>query len=426
MKQGWQFLTDADKNALFEGVMRSEGPCAGPFHIELDPIDACNARCYFCNAADLLKGSKLAWERVEPLLDQAKSRGLRSIRLAGGGEPTIYPNVTDILDWLERNDVRLDNLTTNGLRLSGDLAEAFARVPPAYLNISLNYATATSYERGMRVPASKFDQAVQNVTEFVKLMRARGKGHECEVHVHFMLSRSTLDDLPEMFKLCERMGVHALSIRGVHGEPDEARLTADERARFIREVTPLAREYSQRFWIMFALRLEGLEEETSRLTDELYSAHQTSAEAAEQEDFQYCLMPWYSLAVLGVGKVYPCCILLSDPNVEPLGDLSTQTLDEVWNGPAFQRYRNEIRRSMILGGPTPMHGSLCKHTDGLCWTSGGCSLATSLPDPGSAARLGTLISSTRTSLSGRLERMQFQLLRRGIDLARKLPIGNGK
>jgi hypothetical protein len=131
-------------------------------------------------------------------------------------------------------------------------------------------------------------------------------------------------------------------------------------------------------------------------------------------------MPWYSLSVLGSGKVYPCCILLSNESLDPLGDLSKQSLAEVWNGTAFNRYREEIRRSMILAGPVPMSGRLCHHTTEMCWKAASCHLAAKLADPEEFRGLGARILRERASLGGRLTRVRHGLIRRGIDAARSI------
>jgi radical SAM protein with 4Fe4S-binding SPASM domain len=50
-----------------------------------------------------------------------------------------------------------------------------------------------------------------------------------------------------------------------------------------------------------------------------------------------CKMLWTEVTVLWDGAVVPCVNVYERENV--LGDLSCQTLEEVWNGPAMQRFR---------------------------------------------------------------------------------------
>lgn len=57
-----------------------------------------------------------------------------------------------------------------------------------------------------------------------------------------------------------------------------------------------------------------------------------------------CEIPWSSLLVISGGHCYNCCY--QDPTL-PLGNLTTQTCDEVWNGPVAQAIREAWLRGEI-------------------------------------------------------------------------------
>ena len=62
------------------------GRCVGgPYHVELNSIDVCNADCFFCNSVEFRKGDILKWDRLSGIVDDLVAGGLRSFRLAGGG-----------------------------------------------------------------------------------------------------------------------------------------------------------------------------------------------------------------------------------------------------------------------------------------------------------------------------------------------------
>ena len=434
--QGWKWLRGEDKDAIFDCIWDPDRDCGGPYHLEIDPVDSCNADCYFCNSAEVRRGDVLGWDRVRALLDDARPRGLRSVRLSGGGESLLYPHFVEIIDWLERHGVRLDNMTTNGVTLAGRRAEALARVPPAFLMVSLNYATPERYEWGMRIPRRSFHKICENLEAYHERLAGAGRRDECQIQLQFMISRETIEDLPEMFALAKRLNATAVTLRGLYDQPPERRLTPEERRALMNALAPLAMEYTDEFWIMLDLGMEGLEQETAELSNAIHARHRNAEDnggagdsepaaaeiqgngAHDLDRFAYCLMPWYSMTVVGTGRVYPCCILLTNREIDPLGNLNRQTLAEVWNGEAFKRYRGEIRRAMVLDGPAPMSGRLCRHTTAMCWKAGGCHIASKLGDPGDVARLARQITDARSSLPGRLTRMRFGLIRKGIDTAR--------
>lgn len=74
---------------------------------------------------------------------------------------------------------------------------------------------------------------------------------------------------------------------------------------------------------------------------------------------KFCILPWVHLHTWPNNKVYPCC--LTSDNF-PVGDLSTQTLEEVWNGEGMKKLRKEM-----LSGIEPESCHRCflqeKHSD---------------------------------------------------------------
>lgn len=92
-------------NGIADGCMYG-----GPYHIELDWVDSCNASCFFCNSKHLHDHARLSWDKVTTILDEAYSLGLRCLRLSGGGEPLLHPHLQDLLSWLTGSGLVLDNL----------------------------------------------------------------------------------------------------------------------------------------------------------------------------------------------------------------------------------------------------------------------------------------------------------------------------
>ena len=66
-----------------------------------------------------------------------------------------------------------------------------------------------------------------------------------------------------------------------------------------------------------------------------------------------CIRPWLTISVLWDGRVVPCCYDYDGKFI--LGDLNTQTIEEVWNGEKAR----QLRRSSINGNY--MQNKLCSH-----------------------------------------------------------------
>jgi cyclic pyranopterin phosphate synthase len=114
----------------------SRGPLIDGFgrvatDLRVSVIDRCNFRCTYCMPAEglpwLPRDELLTGEEIERLVRLLVRLGIREIKLTGG-EPTVRPDLMDIVRRLRRIDEGLDlSLTTNGYlldRLAGPLAAA--------------------------------------------------------------------------------------------------------------------------------------------------------------------------------------------------------------------------------------------------------------------------------------------------------------
>jgi wyosine [tRNA(Phe)-imidazoG37] synthetase (radical SAM superfamily) len=91
-------------------------PDMSPFSINLDLTTACNYRCDHCIDWDILNSPiKYQHEQLEESLRQMAARGLRSVILIGGGEPTIYPGFVHIVKLIKELGMQV-SVVSNGSR----------------------------------------------------------------------------------------------------------------------------------------------------------------------------------------------------------------------------------------------------------------------------------------------------------------------
>jgi len=163
----------------------------GPYHLELDWVDRCNANCHFCISRDIHDGEHLSWDLTSRLLEEAVAGGLRSIRTSGGGEPLLHSNYTDLLRLLGRSDVALDNLTTNGVLLDEGVTAGLMELAVGEVIVSLNYPTAETWSQGMGLPGRLFGQTVNNLK---RLCEAKGSSAEFgRVILQFFVYKPTVN-----------------------------------------------------------------------------------------------------------------------------------------------------------------------------------------------------------------------------------------
>jgi organic radical activating enzyme len=92
----------AVRDARARGEAIPPPPPHAPLSINLDLTTACNFACDHCVDWDILN-SRISYDdaRLRASLEAMTERGLRSVILIGGGEPTVYPRFVDTVRFLK-------------------------------------------------------------------------------------------------------------------------------------------------------------------------------------------------------------------------------------------------------------------------------------------------------------------------------------
>ncbi len=372
---GWALVEATRKRELIRAVAGG-APTPGPVHAELDLTDRCNVACYFCNQQDTRSKIQIPLERARDLIDEMTARGLRSVRLSGGGDPLHHKQIGDVLDHLAARGVTIDNLTTNGVSLTPGIADRLIAHGAREVNVSLNAVDADDYHRMMQVKPALFDRVLDNVRE---LLRRRGEAELPVVTVQFLLDRDNAERVVEMADLALALPCDRIVVSTVHQianqRVDPALLLGPEDSARLRPV----------FDELFRRDLGGAELEVNlsfRGLGPMVDAARRAGGAAEPVPFATapsfraedggCFFAWYSTAITGNGNVYPCCQLIQ-PDGPVLGNVLDGGFAEVWEGERYATLRHEMRE-VLLDGADREHDparfrvldKVC-HEPGLCW-----------------------------------------------------------
>lgn len=129
-------------------------PDLAPVSINLDLTTACNYACDHCIDWDILN-SKVRHddEQLRESLRQMRDRGLRSVILIGGGEPTLYPGFADMVAFLKELELQVA-VVSNGSRNDRILKAASHFTKGDWVRLSLDAASDDVFRR-MHNPSKK-------------------------------------------------------------------------------------------------------------------------------------------------------------------------------------------------------------------------------------------------------------------------------
>jgi len=372
---GWAEVSRERKREIIDAIVANR-PTTGPVHAELDLTDRCNVACYFCNQQDLRTKEQIPLQKTTELIDELASTGLRSVRLSGGGDPLFHREINDVLAHLAKRNIVVDNVTTNGVALSREIAEYLVANKAREVIFSLNAVDAADYGRMMKVKPALFDKVI---TAIKTLVEVRGDSIYPSIVTQFLLDRSNITRMVEMYDLGRSLGVDRIAMNAVLEIPreriDRELLLRPEDAELAEPyVEEVLRKDADAGLLQIDFAVYGWNKMMKAVRDRVgvvpTNMYPVAPSFKDRNDG--CFFAWYTAAVTGNGDIRPCCLLLN-PDVPPLGNVHEKSISEHWRGPMFEKMRDEMREVLLRGGKVtydPKRFQILKEVcvkPGLCW-----------------------------------------------------------
>ncbi len=384
MAYSWERVTAEEKSAILRSI--SEGGAAPPPRVvEISWQDRCNIDCFFCSTAEIRSGNfELSSGRLERLFEEMRDLGVRGVRLMGGGEPLFRRDATALIAALGERGLRITDVTTNGVLLTEPVVRALFETGCDEICVSLNTAEPASYAVMMQTSAKNFDRVVENVARAAALKRETGA--DCLIKIQFLVYRENYRQLPEMLRLFRRTGADRFWLNGLYPVRPMPTMSEEDIAEMLRLYEALlAEDYFDHlerfsFWERsIAARIAEAERRVFsaapigrrarvKLRHLFDAGGRRAREAAALHEF--CLVGWYSMTVNANGDAVTCCIL-QDHRSAVLGNIQASPLAAIWAGPAYERFRAELREIMARRGRVSDLGHACSVV-GICAEKDAC------------------------------------------------------
>jgi radical SAM protein with 4Fe4S-binding SPASM domain len=313
-------------------------PPALPRELQVEVTGACNLRCRMClvryrEPLDRHRAS-LDFERFKALVDALPE--LETVTLQGLGEPLMAPDLLRMLEYGAARGLRM-GFNTNATLLTRATAERLVDAHLAWLHVSLDGATAATYE-SIR-DGARFDKVRRNVQGLVEVMRARGADRP-SLSLVFVAMRRNVAELPALVRLAAEWGIPTLRVQNLSHSFSDTDPAGDYREiRAFAETEALWGASSPADAVFAEARALA---ETLGVRLRLPHLDAENAPPAGRG----CDWPWHSAYVRHDGKVQPCCMLMGG-NRGVLGDLGAGSFPAIWRGERYEAFR------AALETPTP-------------------------------------------------------------------------
>jgi SynChlorMet cassette radical SAM/SPASM protein ScmF len=162
--------------------------------------EGCNLRCRHCWIAPKYQSEKNSYSALDlnlfkSIIEQAKPLGLSGVKLTGG-EPLLHPQINEILEYIQTEDLRL-TVETNGVLCTPEVAGKMAACKNPFVSVSLDGADAKTHEL-IRGVEGCFDAALRGIKNLVKVgLRAQ---------VIMTIMRHNKEQMEPMVRVAENLG----------------------------------------------------------------------------------------------------------------------------------------------------------------------------------------------------------------------------
>ena len=171
--------------------------------VYIEVTTRCNLRCKMCirNAWDEPLGD-MDEDTFEALLSQlAELPELTEVAFGGFGEPLIHPRIMRMLKAINALGVKV-KVSTNGLLLDEEKAEALVDIGVEELVVSFDGATPKAYEAIRR--EADFRQLVENLRHLNEVKSRRNSPFP-RIGIEFVAMRSNVGELISLVKLAKEL-----------------------------------------------------------------------------------------------------------------------------------------------------------------------------------------------------------------------------
>jgi hypothetical protein len=271
-----------------------------PSEILIENTNGCNAQCVMCPRETLTrKRGFMEFGLFEKIIREVSGAGRTPVvHLHGFGEPLLDESLPERIRLAKTCGIKRTYLVTNASLLFPETSRQIIQAGLDTMKISFYGTDEASYQATMR--RLDFKVAVHNIREFVRIRKELKK----------RTPKLILQYLPQ--------------------ETNGARTEA-----FQSLWRPILDKGAGDRLHQSALHNYGGGKAYNRVGERIVSV---------------CFYPWSALSVLWDGRAVTCCM---DYNgVQGVGDLNSQSVMEIWNGPVMSAIRRSFGKRDYSGFPT--------------------------------------------------------------------------
>jgi molybdenum cofactor biosynthesis enzyme MoaA len=270
-----------------------------PSRAQIQTVSGCNADCVFCpnkkTEIEIPFAKRMDWDLYKKIVDELVALGVRRISPYLMNEPMLDPELPERVAYItgRKKASQYVKINSHGALCNEKMAQRLLDSGIDRINFSIQGIDPDVYHRIMHL---KLDAVVKNVERIVEL-RNRGN-YKTRIRVVMLDTAEVHPQLDEIRAFWSSRGVK-INLNRLESRGNHSAIESNEIA-----VTPL-------------------------------------------EPFDWCDRMFEQVYILWDGRLVQCCADWEQKGV--MGDLRTHSLEEIWNGETYRRYRTKFLKGDVCG-----------------------------------------------------------------------------
>ncbi|MHB9154091.1 MAG: radical SAM protein [Endomicrobiales bacterium] len=259
-----------------------------------------------------------------------------------GGEVFLSPYFGEILEESKKYPFIEQRINTNALLINEKWMEKLLQ-NNVELICSIDGATPKTYEHIRR--GGRFSQ-LQKALGVIREAKKQKTGRKFGIRMNVVVMRSNYRELEQLLELAHEYGFENMQLIGITGDegPEliftdtpENREVAKEIEATLEKLVPRAKEYRIDLLNCLPLHKTG---SPKPLEPEKEILLRDKVEDVPLSEESFCYLPWQQVLIEPFGHTKFGCWCQ-----EPIGNVSRDSLSEMWNSEIAQKYRRKIARN---------------------------------------------------------------------------------